>query len=138
MAGETKKKATRESYGEALRDFAETYENLDQVKHTHVQCRILDRMPEAVRPKLQAVKLIVPSMRLDVIVAKLCHLSRSQSFALFREKKVFVNGYQMENNSGTLKEQDVVSVRGYGKFICDGISGETKKGNLNIQVSKYV
>jgi len=32
----------------------------------------------------------------------------------------------------------VVSVRGYGKFICDGISGETKKGNLNIQVSKYV
>jgi len=51
---------------------------------------------------------------------------------------VFVNGYQMENNSGTLKEQDVVSVRGYGKFICDGISGETKKGNLNIQVSKYV
>ena len=32
MAGETKKKATRESYGEALRDFAETYENLDQVK----------------------------------------------------------------------------------------------------------
>lgn len=113
-------------------------ENLDQVKHTHVQCRILDRMPEAVRPKLQAVKLIVPSMRLDVIVAKLCHLSRSQSIALFREKKVFVNGYQMENNSGTLKEQDVVSVRGYGKFICDGISGETKKGNLNIQVSKYV
>ena len=65
-------------------------------------------------------------------------LSRSQSIALFREKKVFVNGYQMENNSGTLKEQDVVSVRGYGKLICDGISGETKKGNLNIQVSKYV
>ena len=86
----------------------------------------------------QAVKLIVPSMRLDVIVAKLCHLSRSQSIALFREKKVFVNGYQMENNSSTLKEQDVVAVRGYGKFICDGISGETKKGNLNIQVSKYV
>lgn len=28
MAGEVKKKATRESYGEALRDFAETYENL--------------------------------------------------------------------------------------------------------------
>ena len=39
---------------------------------------------------------------------------------------------------GVLKETDVVSVRGHGKFICDGISGETKKGNLNIQVSKYV
>lgn len=113
-------------------------DNLDQVRHTHVQCRLLEKMPEAVRPQLQAVKLIVPSMRLDVIVAKLCHLSRSQSIALFREKKIFVNGAQQENNSGVLKEQDVVSIRGYGKFICDGIFGETKKGNLNIQVSKYV
>ena len=113
-------------------------DNLDQVKHTHVKCRLLEEMPEAVRPQLQAVKLIVPSMRLDVVIAKLYHLSRSQSIALFHEKKIFVNGRGQENNSGILKETDVVSVRGHGKFICDGISGETKKGNLNIQVSKYV
>ena len=100
--------------------------------------RLLDQMPEAVRPQLQAVKLIVPSMRLDVVIAKLYHLSRSQSISLFREKKIFVNGRGQENNSGLLKETDVVSVRGYGRFICDGVSGETKKGNLNIQVSKYV
>ncbi len=113
-------------------------DNLDQVKHTHVKCRLLEEMPEAVRPQLQAVKLIVPSMRLDVVIAKLYHLSRSQSIALFHEKKIFVNGRGQENNSGILTETDVVSVRGHGKFICDGISGETKKGNLNIQVSKYV
>lgn len=96
-------------------------------------------MPEAVRPKLQAVKLIVPSMRLGRDRGQSSVIFReARALPLFREKKVFVNGYQMENNSGTLKEQDVVSVRGYGKFICDGISGETKKGNLNIQVSKYV
>lgn len=113
-------------------------ENLTQIKHTSVRCQLLDQMPEAVKPQRKAVKLVAASMRLDVIVSKAYHLSRSQSLELFREKKVFVNGRQMENNSGILKEQDTVSVRGYGKFVCDGISGQTKKGNLNVQISRYV
>ena len=113
-------------------------ENLTQIKHTSVKCRCLEEMPEAVKPQRETVKLVAASMRLDVIVAKLYHLSRSQSLDLFREKKVFVNGRQMENNSGTLKEQDLVSVRGYGKFVCDGISGQTRKGNLNVRISRYI
>lgn len=113
-------------------------ENLDQIKHTSVRCQKLEDMPEMLKPEKELVNLVVPSMRLDVIVAKMCHLSRNQSLELFREKKIFVNGRQMENHSGLLKEEDTVSVRGYGKFICDGISGETRKGNLNIRIWKYV
>ena len=44
-------------------------------------------------------------------------LSRSKVIPLFREKKIFVGGRVYENNSGILKEDDVVSVRGYGKII---------------------
>ena len=113
-------------------------ENLTQIKHTSIKCSRLEEMPEAVQPQKESVNLVVTSVRTDVIVAKLYHLSRSQSLNLFREKKIFVNGRQMENNSGVLKEQDVVSVRGYGKFIYEGCSHETRKGNLNIKVSKYV
>lgn len=113
-------------------------DNLTQIKHTSVKCRRLEQMPEAVKPQKETVKLVVASMRMDVIVAKMFHLSRSQSLELFREKKVFINGRQIENNSGILREQDTVSVRGYGKFICEGISGQTRKGNLNISISRYV
>jgi RNA-binding protein YlmH len=77
-------------------------------------------------------------MRYDVVIAKMVHLSRSSCVSLFREKKIFVNGRQMENNSGVMKEGDVVSVRGYGKFVCDSILGETRKGNLSVQLSRYV
>lgn len=113
-------------------------EQLDQIKHTTVTCRRLEQMPEAVKPQREAVSLVVPSMRLDVVLAKLYHLSRSQSIHLFQEKKVFVNGRQTENNSGVLKEQDIVSVRGYGKFQCDGVTGETRKGNLNLRIARYI
>lgn len=113
-------------------------QNLTHIKHTSIRCRLPEEMPERIRPQREEVHLVVPSMRMDVIIAKLYHLSRSQSIALFREKRIFVNGRQMENNSGLMREQDVVSVRGFGKFVCGGISGETRKGNLNIYILKYI
>ncbi len=112
--------------------------NVDRIRHTTVTCRILQELPEAVAPTLKSEHLIISSERLDGIVAKMFHLSRSQSLVLFREKKVFVNGRCMENNSGICKEGDVVSVRGFGKFIYRGCVHETKKGNLSIAVDRYV
>ncbi len=112
--------------------------NVDRIRHTSVKCRILMEAPETVRPTLKKENLIVSSQRLDVVISKLFHLSRSQSLLLFREKKVFVNGRCMENNSGVCKEGDVVSVRGFGKFIYCGFVHETKKGNLSISLERYV
>nr|MBQ8252364.1 hypothetical protein [Lachnospiraceae bacterium] len=112
--------------------------NVDRIRHTTVKCRILSEMPETVKPSLKQENLIVSSQRLDGVIAKLYHLSRSQSLLLFREKKVFVNGRCMENNSGVCKEGDIVSVRGYGKFVYRGLVHETKKGNLSILLERYV
>ena len=113
-------------------------ENLDKIRHTSVKCTVLNDLLDAVRPALQEETLTVSSLRFDSIVAKIYHLSRSQSLVLFREKKVFVNGRCMENNSMALKEGDVVSVRGYGRFVYNKVMHETKKGNLCVRVSRYV
>ena len=112
-------------------------ENLTKIRHTVVRCRILDEIPEQSKPQVTEETLIVSSLRLDGIVAKLYHLSRSQSLLLFREKKVYVDGRCMENNSGICKEGSIVSVRGYGRFVYQGLVHETKKGNLSIQIGRY-
>ena len=112
-------------------------ENLTKIRHTVVRCRILDEIPEQSKPQVTEETIIVSSLRLDGIVAKLYHLSRSQSLLLFREKKVFVDGRCMENNSGICKEGSIVSVRGYGRFVYQGLVHETKKGNLSIQIGRY-
>ena len=53
------------------------------------------------------------------------------------DKKVFVNGRLNENNSGQLNANDVVSVRGFGRFLFVGIMGETRKGKLNADIDMY-
>lgn len=113
-------------------------ENLGQVKRTHVKCQVLEEMPGEIKPQLEAVELIVASIRMDSIIAKLYHLSRNQALDLFRKKLVLVNGRIFENNSGNPKDGDVVAVRGYGKFIFRNVQYDTKKGKQAILVERYI
>lgn len=112
--------------------------NLSRVKHTSMLCTVSETMPEEILPQLSSVELIVSSDRADGVIAKAYSLSRSQCVELFRAKRIFVNGRQYENNSGTLKAGDIVSVRGFGKFVFDGIIHETKKGRYKVQIQKYI
>ncbi len=111
---------------------------LDKVKHTSISCVVTKECPAAAAPEFADGEFVVSSNRCDAVVARVYKLSRSQAIELFRAKKIFVNGRQYENNSGILKAGDVVSVRGFGKFIFSGFLTETKKGRIRIGVKKYV
>lgn len=112
-------------------------ENLDKIRHTSVYCTVTKDMPPETMPVFLTQELIVSSNRCDSIVAKVWQISRNECLSLFRTKKIFVNGRQYENNSGLLKEEDIVSVRGFGKFVYDGVVQETKKGRIRIKIRKY-
>lgn len=109
-------------------------ENLDQVRHTSVKCRIAEKIPESAITRLERRTVQVSAARADSIIAKVYNLSRSGSVELFRAKKVFVNGRLSENNGGQLKPGDRVSVRGFGRFRFVEITGETRRGKLNAAV----
>lgn len=113
-------------------------QNLEQVRHTHMRCRIVEGAENLPVRKLSPREENVASLRCDGIVAAVWNLSRSQSQELFRQKKVFVNGRQQENNSYLLKVEDVVSVRGCGKFIFRGEKHTTRKGKLVVGVDLFV
>lgn len=113
-------------------------DNLIKIRHTNVTCEEIETLPEEFQPTLKSEEYIIASERCDALIAKIYNLSRSKCIPLFQEKKVFVNSRQYENNSGTLKAGDVVSVRGYGKFIYQGVIRETKKGRLTVGIEKYV
>lgn len=112
-------------------------EHLDKIRHTSVRCQIAERVPESTITRLERHTVQVSAARTDSIVAKLYNLSRSESVALFRAKRVFVNGRLNENNGGQLKPGDRVSVRGYGRFQFVGVSGETRKGKLNVEADLF-
>lgn len=112
-------------------------ENLTKVRHTGVRLTVLTEMPETAKPLYQEEQVIVSSERIDALIAKLYHLSRSESAGLFPAKKVFVGGRQCESAGYLCKDGDIVSVRGYGKFIVCGDFGVTGKGRLRVTLKIY-
>ncbi|MEG0546900.1 MAG: YlmH/Sll1252 family protein [Oscillospiraceae bacterium] len=112
-------------------------ENLIKVKHTNVKCRKIEELPiEAVKIP-EKVELVVASERLDVIISAVYKLSRGNSQKLFSARRIFINNKMTENTSYTLSEGDVVSARGFGRFIYEGKERETKKGRNVVSVRVY-
>lgn len=113
-------------------------EHLDRVKHTAVTCEVISELPEHAAPKIVSEEINVASMRLDGIVAKVFRLSRGEAKGLFSSERVFVNGRVCHSAGGEPRENDVVSVHGYGKFVFYGTCRETKKGRVVARVGRYV
>lgn len=109
-----------------------------QVKHTNVTSRIIDQLPPEAAYRLEATEQIVPSLRIDAILAKLCHLSRGRAKELVSSGSVLINGRLCTNDSTSPKPDDVIVVRGYGKYIFRGEERQTGKGNLVIRIDHYV
>ncbi len=86
---------------------------------------------------IESLSFIVNSMRLDVIVAAITGLSREKTAALILAGKTFVNYTENKNVSHILKEDDILTIRGNGKFIIKEQAGVTKKGRLKLIIEHY-
>ncbi|MBO5343154.1 MAG: RNA-binding protein [Ruminococcus sp.] len=80
----------------------------------------------------------VASLRLDCIAAAAAGLSREKAASLIRCEKAEVNHLPVTSLSYELKEGDVLSLRGSGRFILSGINGISKKGRIHIILKKYI
>lgn len=78
----------------------------------------------------------VSSLRLDVVLKTIFHLSRTEAAKLIKQEKVSVN-YALETDQATLLEEgDMISARGFGRSKLDKIAGKTKKDKIRIVVSR--
>ncbi len=80
----------------------------------------------------------VSSMRLDCVIAAIINKSRSVSADIISEGIVNVNYEAVKNVSYTVKDGDIISVRGYGKAIVETDLNLTKKGRIHINIRKYI
>ena len=121
---------------DAMADYLE--KNITQVRHTTMTTEVTKECPAQAAPQFAEEEFVVSSNRCDAVVSKAYRLSRTQSAELFRAGKIFVNGRQYDRNSGILKAQDIVSVRGFGKFVFRGFLQETKKGRIRVGIARYI
>jgi len=79
----------------------------------------------------------VSSLRLDAILAATHNISRQKAQAFISHGLVKVNWMTIENAAFECKEEDMLSVRGYGRAKLSSIDGKTKKDKWRIIVEKH-
>lgn len=101
--------------------------------------KIYDDMPfDTVKAQeFETIGGTVASMRADSVLSLALRISREKSAQLIRNTGVQINFIPVFSVSCEMKCKDVFSVKGYGKFIIDEISGISKKGRLHITIRKY-
>ena len=111
---------------------------LNRIRHTSVICQMIPPGDFSFSPNTEMIRGTVASVRLDSVLALAFRTSRSSLVGLIESGKVFVNGKMIVSNGYTLKEKDVVSARGLGKFRYTGTAAQTKKGRIYVEIEKYI
>lgn len=112
-------------------------DNLTTIKHTSVKCKITDDIPEMFNTLPDETEYIVSSLRVDTVLSAVFKMSRNAASQLVNQEKVFINSKVIYKDSVQLKENDIVSVRGYGKFIYSQTVNETKKHKIVAAIRVY-
>ena len=113
--------------------------NLTSIRNSKVD--LIEKDPYYLRDYKQEYEeciIIVPSIRVDVIVSKIINSSRSNALEKIKNGDIYLNYELLTKPTYMLKENDIFSIRKYGKYKFLGEINRTKKGSLVIKYLKYV
>lgn len=113
-------------------------EELTRIRHTAVM--VTEDPAETFHyvPRYEEIRGTVASVRLDSLLSLAFGASRNHLSGLIEGGKVFVNGKLITSNGYQVKENDIISVRGMGKFRFIEQLSVTKKKRIAVMLHKYI
>ena len=113
--------------------------NFTKVGRTTIRCELCNTDElELPQRAFKDKSITVSSLRLDCVVSAATNLSRSSATEAVRRGAVTHNYEEAQSASKIVTNGDVISVRGFGKFVVE-CSGElTKKGRYHATIKQYI
>lgn len=111
---------------------------VSKIGRTGVKCSGGRPFEMEVKQEFRTLSGTVASLRLDCIVGLATGLSREKSAMLIRSDKIEKNHFPAKSVSEEITSGDVLSVRGYGKFILSEVGEVTRKNRIHIILKKFV
>ena len=124
----------KEEMADNLKQELATLTRFENAKFELIELESL-RKPEI---KVEEIKIIVPSLRLDNFVSDLAKTSRSKAVQIINSERVFINGQSETKVSKQVKLGDAITIRGKGRFIIKEFSGNTRSGRIIVKIEKYM
>lgn len=92
---------------------------------------------ENIELEFENFNIVVSSLRIDNFVSELARCSRTRAEEMIEEGRIFINSINELKQSKKINLKDIITIRGKGKFIFEGIERKTKSGKILINIKKY-
>lgn len=90
------------------------------------------------KPQSEEFIVITTSMRLDCIISALSKVTRNKSCTMIQSGKVFLNYIEETRKDKVIQPNDILTIRGIGKFKVIGECGNTQKDRIKLKISKFL
>ncbi|HEY5524479.1 MAG TPA: S4 domain-containing protein, partial [Clostridium sp.] len=111
--------------------------NLISIGNLSCLVQVLDDSFIPPEPVFNEMIILVPSLRIDTIVAKLCNISRGKAQNTLDGGKVLIDYNTVKSKGEDVCVGQRITIRGTGKFILGDIVGNSKSGKFKVQIKKY-
>lgn len=88
--------------------------------------------------EFEELNIIVSSMRIDNFISELAKTSRNKAEEFIELGRVLLNHEEVLKASKSVKTNDVITIRGKGKFIIGDVVRTTKSDKFVISIKKYI
>lgn len=114
-------------------------DSLHKIGNQGVKTQIIGSLNDIkIERRYKTIGTVCASPRLDAVVGAAANISRSQAASMINSGKVKLNHLVTEKNSETVYEGDLLSVRGFGRFLVYSFDGETRKSRLHLTLKQYI
>lgn len=80
----------------------------------------------------------ISSLRLDAVVSKIARISRLDAANMISNDLIKVNQVLINKVTKTIQEEDIISIRKYGRFQIFDTKKRSKKGKIIMKYGKYL
>ena len=128
------------SYMFVLDDVADfVCRNITKIANCGVKAEIADitsvKLP---RREFKIIETVAASLRLDAVIAAALNISRTQAKAYIEAGKVSVNHAEEPKINAAVRENDLLSVRGFGRMQFLHSGNKTRSDRIHITLKKYI
>ena len=119
--------------------YKEIENNFNKISRYNITIERCDlKLLENYTRNYEEIEVIVSSLRIDTVISRLLNINRNKIKGLIKDKSIMLNYELLKNNSYIVKEDDIFSIRRYGKYKYINIIKNTKSNHYIIKVLKYI
>lgn len=109
--------------------------NLIKINNLYVDVKEISNEEIDIKEKEEIKVINVASLRLDAVIAHTLNISRTKAVEMIMKGLIQINHLETDNISYNLKNDDLISVRHFGRIKIVQIEGVTKKNRLRVKIS---